>query len=130
SRTCPAPRCREERVGMKRYRVKAAGLGLALWAGYLHGEDAPRPANPPALLPAAVRSSEWSAGPAASDTVWLPARTPSLPPSAQPTVTIVPSAAVLPPIVVPTVSPKKVETLMSPLPPGDIASLGSLPEIP
>ena len=57
---------------MKRNRVKAAGLGLALWAGYLHGQDP----QPPAMLPAAVRiPAEWTPAPVLpAETVWLPAK--------------------------------------------------------
>ena len=130
---------------MKRYRVKAMGLGMALWAGYLHGADAPPPAGvtpPPALLPATVRAADWSAGPAVSDTVWLPARPATLPtapaPMPAPSVTVVPAApSALPSVVVPEVagqvkpasSPGLAEAPIGPRQNG-IINVGPMPEIP
>jgi hypothetical protein len=78
---------------MKRYRLKTVGLGLALWAGYLHGQDAP---------PGTSGSTEWSASPAASATVWLPARPPApaaapkTPPPASPTAVVIPAIPAVP----------------------------------
>lgn len=89
---------------MKRNRVKAVGLGVALWAGYLHGEDAPRPA-PPAVLPATVRASDWTPAPAASDAVWLPARPSSNLPATPPTPTVVPPTSPAPALVTPAAFP-------------------------
>lgn len=64
---------------MKRTRVKAVGLGLALLAGNIQAQDerwADAPA--PAALPAEVRGSEWtSAGGDAPAAIWLPARVPT-----------------------------------------------------
>lgn len=77
---------------MKRNRVKAAGFGLALVAGYLHGAD-PLPSGPPMPAPAAVRAGEPTP---VSDTVWLPARSPNGPsaaPAMPPVVPAVPSPA-------------------------------------
>lgn len=65
---------------MKRNRAKAAGLGLALCAGFLHAQD---PQQTPGTLPAAVRGQPWPASdPAVSETVWLPAKGHTPPPQA------------------------------------------------
>ncbi|MFO0804539.1 MAG: BBP7 family outer membrane beta-barrel protein [Gemmataceae bacterium] len=77
---------------MKRNRVKAAGLGLALCAGFLRGQDP----QPPAMLPSAVRGEPWPAAsdPAPAETVWLPAKGHTPPP------TVIPAGAGNPPIFV------------------------------
>jgi hypothetical protein len=61
---------------MKRTRTKAVGLGLALLAGQLRAVGADdAPAGPPALLPQNVRTSPWTAAPAAdTNLIWLPSR--------------------------------------------------------
>ena len=65
---------------MKRTRTKAVGLGLALLAGESRVTAADT--DPPAPLPAQIRTGPWTA-PAAPDTnlIWLPSRKPGqLPP--------------------------------------------------
>jgi len=116
---------------MKRNRVKAAGLGLALWAGYLHGADP----QAPAMLPAAVRGEPIhpalpEAPPAAApmpapvlpaDTVWLPAKGHTAPPS-----NVIPAG--VPHVVVPELA--KPLPAPTPLLPEVKPAAPKLPEIP
>lgn len=106
---------------MKRYRVKAVGLGLALWAGPLHAGDEPQPPPrpaAPAALPASIRPAEWApAGTGDPNTVWLPARKPSNAP-----------AAVKPPT--PNVSSPAAPSVVTPAADKRPAGFGSLPDIP
>lgn len=112
---------------MNRYRVKAVGLGLALWAGHLHAGDEPppRPAAP-AALPASMRPAEWSAADTGDpNTVWLPARKPTSTtpatstPASPPTVTVIPA-------VLPGTGP----SVVTPAADKRATGLGSLPDIP
>ena len=114
---------------MKRNRVKAVGLGVALWAGYLQGADAPRPAGaPPATLPAAVRASDWTptTSTPASDTVWLPARPAVVAPVVPPAVIVVPPTFPSPgdvaPAVFPTIVPEVKLPVVKPEPAAPIAA--------
>jgi hypothetical protein len=120
---------------MKRNRVKAAGVGFALWAGYLHGQDP----QPPAVLPVAVRAPGDStpAPVMPAETVWLPARStgskPPVPPPA-PVKTDEPPAVV--PAAIPNVVPEVVKPAFTPVPstPAPTASLPiggvAMPAIP
>jgi hypothetical protein len=100
---------------MKRHRVRAVGLGIALWAGAVHGADEPKA---PAMLPVAVRAGDWSPAPAVpAETVWLPARDRAKPQAAEvePATVRIPAAPV---VVAPLLPPKPATTSIS------------LPEIP
>lgn len=114
---------------MKRYRMKAAGIGMALWVGSLHGADAPRP---PAILPATMRA-DWTPSPTPSDTLWLPARSPA--PASVPTSTVTVVPAIAPDRVPTHVNPASIaEAVEAPVGPRRAATsmldVGSIPEIP
>jgi len=98
---------------MKRNPVKAAGLGLALCAGFLQGQDP----QPPAMLPSAVRGAPWPAAQAShsSDTVWLPAKGHSAPqsviPAGHPPLIVVPDVVKPKPLPVVELPAPKVPTI-------------------
>src|SRR5438270_7054356 len=127
---------------MKRYRVKAVGLGLALWAGHgpAAGVDPPaRSATAPAMLPAALRTGDQPPAAASELTpLWLPARMPGELPLLPPTVSVLPSVIpagapvvpiVVPPAVSPSPEPHDLEARGPRLNPGSVSS-GSLPDLP
>ncbi|HEY2908737.1 MAG TPA: BBP7 family outer membrane beta-barrel protein [Gemmataceae bacterium] len=86
---------------MKRYRVRALGLGMALWGGTVQA------APPPVIVPPSARGEDWISSPVAADPVWRtvqPRTAAAIPIAPSPASAVPIPVSVKPDVVAPVVS--------------------------